>query len=176
MSASAANHPLLVRELMTVGVPTCSPDTLVSELACQMVEKCWEAVVVLDPVEGHALGFVSQDELVKAYGQPHWQALVAEEIMRPEVPQVPPDIPATAAANLMQDMGVRVLFLTHHAAGVVYPAAMITYQHLLRHLAAKTQDELRDLGVHAERLSPVQAFLARRDEARKRNQAPPRDS
>lgn len=176
MSAGAAKHPLLVRELMTVGVPTCSPDTLVSELARQMVEKGWEAVIVLDPADGHALGFVSQDELVKTYGRLYSQDVVAEEIMRSEVPQVPPDIPATAAAHLMYDLGVRVLFLTHHAAGVLYPAAMITYWHILRHLAAKNSEELRDLGIHAERLSPVQAFLARRDEARKRNQPDPSDS
>ena len=53
------------------------------------------------------------------------------------VPRVPPDIPLKTAAQIMQDQGVRVLFLTHHAGGIEYPAAYITYKHLLRHLAAR---------------------------------------
>jgi predicted transcriptional regulator len=117
------------------------------------------------------LGVVSQDELIRAYTQPGARSLMAEEIMQDGVPQVPPDIPLVAAVQLMQDQGVRALFLVHHAGGVVYPAAVITYQHILRHLAARDQDELRDLGIHAERQSPLQAFIARRDAARNRNQS-----
>jgi hypothetical protein len=57
----------------------------------------------------------------------------------------------------------------HHAGGVVYPAGMISVQHLLRHLAARDGDELRDLGIGAERKSPIETFLQRREEARRRN-------
>ena len=42
----------LVRDLMTVGVPTCPPTTLLVELVRLMLEKNWEAVVVLDGDEG----------------------------------------------------------------------------------------------------------------------------
>ena len=45
---------------------------------------------------------------------------------------------------------------------------MVTYQRILRRLAAENQDDLRDLGVQAERQSPLEAFVARRDAARKR--------
>jgi CBS domain-containing protein len=169
MSAEKKASPELVRDLMTVGVATCSPDTLVVDLARLMLEKNLEAVVVLDPEEGHAVGVVSQDELSRAYAHPQVRTLKAEQVMRDDVPQAPPDIPLTVAAQIMHDQKTRVLFLMHHAGGVVYPAGMISVQHLLRHLAARDGDELRDLGIGAERKSPIETFLQRREEARRRN-------
>jgi CBS domain-containing protein len=95
--------------------------------------------------------------------------LTAEDVMRAGVPTTPPDIPLEAAVQLMLDQGVRTLFLTHHAGGVEYPAASISARHILRLLAAQSPDELRDLGILAERESPIQTFLKRRDAARKKN-------
>jgi lauroyl/myristoyl acyltransferase len=71
----------------------------------------------------------------------------------------------------MQDQGLRVLFLTHHAGGIEYPAAYITYKHLLRHLGARDKQELSDLGIQAERESPIEIFIRRRDEALRRAQS-----
>lgn len=159
---------LLVRDLMTVGVATCPPDTPVLDLVRLILDRNEEAVVVLDGDEGHALGVVSRDELVRAFGQREVWDLKAEEIMRDGVPQVPPDIPLTAAAQIMRDLGVRALFLMHHAGGIEYPAAVITYQHILRFLAAEDAAELRDLGIKAERESPIETFIKRRDAARQR--------
>lgn len=161
--------PELVRDLMTVGVATCPPDTLIVDIARLMLEKGLEAVVVLDTEEGHALGVVSQDELAGAFARSEVRTLTAEQVMRDDVPQAPPDIPLTAAAQVMRDQNTRVLFMMHHAGGVIYPAGMITYAHLLRHLAARNPEELRDLGISAERKSPIEIFLERRDEARRRN-------
>jgi hypothetical protein len=45
---------------------------------------------------------------------------------------------------------------------------MISYRHILRHLAAKDASELKDLGLAAERKSPIQTFMERRDEARRK--------
>jgi CBS domain-containing protein len=159
----------LVRDLMTVGVPTCSSETPIIDLACLILEQGWEAVVVLDAIEGHALGVVSQDELVRAYIQSEERNQSAMDIMRDGVPQVPPDIPLTTAAQIMQDQGVRVLFLMHHASGIEYPAAMISYRHVIRHLIASDDEELRDLGIQAERKAPLDLFIQRREAARNRN-------
>jgi len=41
---------------------------------------------------------------------------------------------------------VRAFFLMHNAGGVTYPAAMITYRHLMRHLAAQSDDDLKRHG------------------------------
>ncbi len=157
--------PKLVRDLMTVGVLTCAPDTSLVDLARLMLDKSCEAVVVMQ--DGHALGVVGEDELVSAFDRADLHQLVAEDVLREGVPQVPPDIPLAAAAQLMHDLGVRTLFLMHHSGGVEYPAAQISYRHLLRLLAAQDEAELRDLGMHAERQSPLEAFIQRRDAARR---------
>jgi CBS domain-containing protein len=157
----------LVRDLMSVGVPTCALDDSVVELARWFLEKDVEGAVVLDD-NGHGAGAVTHDELVKAYTQGGYEQLTAQDVMRPEVPTVPPDIPLTAAAQIMQDLGVRVVYMTHHAGGIEYPAAYLTYKHLLRHLAARDEEELKDLGIKAEREAPLETFFRRRDEALRR--------
>jgi CBS domain-containing protein len=171
MSENRSANPELVRDLMTVGVATCSPDTPVGDIARLLLEQGLEAVVVLDRADGHALGYVSQEELVRAFAQPSVDELTAEQVMQDEVPQVPPDIPLSAAAQLMLDRRVRVLFLMHHSSGIEYPAALISYQHLLRLLGARDLTELHDLGISATRQSPLEAFIRRRDAARRHNQA-----
>lgn len=159
--------PKLVRDLMSVGVLTCSLNTTVKELAQVLLEKELEAAVVLDD-RGHAAGIVSRDDLVRVYSSADARSLTAEEVMQADVPQIPPDIPLQAAAQIMQDRGLRILFLMHHAGGIEYPAAMLSYKHLLRHLASENIDDLQDLGIKAVRESPLETFLKRRDEARQR--------
>jgi CBS-domain-containing membrane protein len=170
MSDSTNYPPKLVRDLMSVGVLTCPPDTTAIDLARLFLEKEVEAVIVLDD-QGHAVGTVGRDELVRAYAHADYQELTAEAVMRDGVVQAPPDIPLTAAAQIMQDHGVRALFLMHHAGGIEYPAAMLTYSHFLRHMAAADEEELRDLGIKAEREPPLVTFLRRRDEARRQHDA-----
>lgn len=162
----AALSPKLIRDLMTVGAPTCAPDTLLKELARLLLETGCESIVVLD--EGHALGVVGENELVASLGREDWRTLTAADVMREGVPQLPPDIPLAAGALLMRDMRVRTVFLMHHAAGVEYPAAYLSYRHLLRYLAAESEEELHDLGIYARRQAPVESFIHRRDEARKK--------
>jgi CBS domain-containing protein len=170
----------LVRDLMKVGVLTCPPDTLVVEIARLLLERNLEAIIVLDPEDGHALGVVGQDELVQAYTNQSAAAvnrqplgdLTAGDVMREGVPQVPADIPLTAAVQIMQDQGVRVLFLMHHAGGIKYPAASLSYDHILRYMAAHDEAELRDLGIYAERQAPLKAFIQKRDAAQRASGKP----
>ncbi len=157
----------LVRDLMTVGVPTCPPTTPLVDLVRLMLEKNWEAVVVLDGDEGHAIGYVGQDEIVKAYERDDARTLTAEQVMHEGVPEIPPDIPLTAAAQMMLDQHVRAFWMMHNAGGVTYPAAMITYRHLMRHLAAQSDDDLKDMGIAAARKAPLQQFIERRDAAKR---------
>jgi CBS domain-containing protein len=161
----------LVRDLMSVGVATCAPDTPIIDLARLVLDKGLEAVVVLDP-EGHAIGVVGQDDLARAYSQENRHQLTAEDVMSEGVPQVPADIPLVTAAQIMRDQGVRVLFLMHHAGGITYPAAMLTYTHLLRHLAARDDGDLADLGIKASRQPPLDTFIKKRDAARRQSRSP----
>jgi CBS domain-containing protein len=167
MAEDKPSSPKLVRDLMSVGVLTCSPDTSIVELTRILLEKELEAAVVLDD-QGHAVGVVSRDDLVRAYSEDEYAELAAEDVMQDGVPQVPPDIPLSAAAKIMQDQGVRIVFMMHHAGGIEYPAAMLSYTHLLRHLAAEDTADLADLGIEAARESPLETFIRRRNEARRR--------
>jgi len=169
MSKNPAIPSMYVRDLMTVGVATCSPDTPISQIAGLLLEKQHEAVIVLDNVDGNSLGVVGQEELVRAYALSGYEHLKAEDIMREGVEQIPPDIPVQVAAQIMQDRGVRCLFLMHHAGGIEYPAAVITYKHFLRHMNAMKEEDLEDLGIHAKRQSPMEAFIHKREVARLRN-------
>ncbi len=161
-------EPLLVRDLMTVGVRTCGPQTPIADVIRLILQENLEAIVVLD-AEGHAVGVVSQDDVIRAFDACADPTLTAEHVMRDDVPQVPPDIPVTAAAQIMRDRGLRAVFMIHHAGGITYPAGVLSYTHLLRYLAAaRDSDDISDLGIKAARQSPVEAFIQKRDMARRR--------
>jgi CBS domain-containing protein len=159
--------PSLVRDLMTVGVPTCKHDAPVKEIARFLVDHHVEAMCVLD-AEGHGIGVVGEQELVSAYGRDGLDELTAEDIMSEGVPELGADIPLPLAAQMMKDRGIRTAYMMHNSAGIIYPAAFISYRHILRHMAARDESELKDLGLAAERKSPIEQFIARRDEARKK--------
>ena len=125
MQKKTQQNPELVRDLMTVGVVTCSMNTPATTIAEGILEKDVEAVVVLDE-EGHAHGIVGYNELAEAYGRGDYYDLTAEDILRDGVPTIPPDIPLAAATQLMRDSGERIYFLMHNAAGIIYPAAYIS--------------------------------------------------
>ena len=157
----------LVRDLMTVGVPTCKWETPIKDVARFLIEHHVEAMCVLD-AEGHGVGVIGEQELVSAYGKDSLDELKAEDIMSEGVPEMGADIPLTVAAQMMKDQGNRIAYMMHNSAGTIYPAAYISYRHILRHIAANDESDLKDLGLAAERKSPIEQFIERRDEARKR--------
>jgi CBS domain-containing protein len=151
---------------MTVGVPTCKTSTPVMDVARFLIENNVEEMVVLGE-EGEGVGICGYKELVNAYDREDVRELTVEEVMSEGVPELPSDIPLKVAAQLMKDKNIRVAYMNHNSAGIIYPAASISYKHLVRHLAAKDESELKDLGINAERKSPLEVFIERRDEARK---------
>jgi predicted transcriptional regulator len=160
----------LVRDLMTVGVETCSPDTPIVDCARVLLDKSGEDIVVMQ--DGHALGTVGLEQLTQAYARGEFAELTAGDILHEGVPQIPPDIPLAAAAQIMLDLKVKTLYLMHHAGGITYPAAMLSYRHILRHISAQKDEDLNDLGIYADRKPPVDAFLERRNAARRQNKLP----
>ena len=166
MNEYKVSEPALVRDLMTVGVPTCKTNVLAVDIARFIIDNNAEEMVVLGN-EGEGVGVVGYEELVRAYEREDVKSLTAEQVMREGVPELPSDIPLTVAAQMMRDKGIRVAYMTHNSSGIIYPAAMISYKHIIRHIAAKDESELKDLGIKAERKSPLEQFIERRDKARK---------
>ena len=100
-------EPLLVRDVMRIGVPTCKLGDSVTQLAQQMIEQGWTAVVVMDE-DGDARGWVSERMLALAYTSGDRAAeLVAADVMDDDVPESPVDIPLAATVQIMADLGVR---------------------------------------------------------------------
>ena len=66
MSEEKPAPPTLVRDLMSIGVLTCTPDTSLAKLAQILLDKDTEGAVVLDD-QGHAVGVVDLNDLVRAY-------------------------------------------------------------------------------------------------------------
>lgn len=159
--------PQLVRDLMTVGVETCPRDTPIDELARRILNNDGADIIVLD--DGHAIGFVGRKQLIAAYAQVDYKDFTAADICKEDVPQAPPDIPLIAAAQIMLDLDVSTLFIMHHASGIEYPAAMISFRHILRHMISKGETELNDLGIYASRQAPLDAFFQRRDAMKRMN-------
>jgi CBS domain-containing protein len=157
----------LVRDLMTVGVPTCRHNVSARGIARFLLEHHVEALCVLD-AEGHGIGVVGEQELVTAYGKENFDSSTAEDIMTEGVPELNADLPLAVAAQVMKDKGIRIAYMQHNSAGIIYPAAFISYRHILRHIAARDESELKDLGLAAERKLPIEQFMARRDEARRK--------
>lgn len=156
----------LVRDLMKVGVQTVPATASVPDVARLILEKNLEGVVVLDE-EGHGVGVVARDDLIAAYDRDNVRDLTAEDVMSEGVPQVPPDIPLAAAARLMHDKGWHIVFLMHNAGGIIYPAASLSYTHLIRCLAARDNSDLQDLGIAAARQSPIDTFKAKVEAAKR---------
>lgn len=133
----------LVRDLMHIGVPTCRAETSLVEAARTLLGKQLEALIILNE-HGHAIGMLSRREVLAAYGQAGtdvrgFEALTVADGMRADIPEVPPDIPATAATQLMLDLGVRELYLMHHDRGICWPAAVLRFEDILCHLATAAE-------------------------------------
>ena len=152
---------------MTVGVATCKSTTPVVDIARFLIDNNVEEMVVLGE-EGEGIGICGYKELVKAYNRDDVRELKAEDVMSEGVPELPSDIPRKLAAQLLQDKDIRVAYMNHNSAGIIYPAASISFKHLVRHLAAENDEDLKDLGIKAERKSPLEQFIERRDKARKK--------
>ena len=91
----------LVRDLMTIGVETCTPDTPIADLARALLDNSGEDIVVMQ--DGHALGTIGLEQMTQAYSKGEYSDLNARDILHEGVPQIPPDIPLTAAAQIMLD-------------------------------------------------------------------------
>lgn len=155
----------LVRDLMHIGVTTCRADTPLVGATRTLLREGLESLIVLDG-NSHAVGMFSRREAVAAFSRSganvgDVKTLTVAEAMRPDIPQVPPDIPAAAAVQIMLDQDVREIYLMHHGRGITWPAAVLRFEDVLRYVTAETEADVADMGAGAPRKSPLEAFMER---------------
>lgn len=155
--------PLLVRDVMRIGVPTCKETDPLDKVAALMLDQAATALIVLDE-EADTRGWINEARLAQAYLRaalpcPGSCPLTAADIMDEHVPEAPGDIPLTAAGQLMVDMGVDHLFVLHHAGGRSWPASVLSLRDLVAALAGLAY--LKQRGMHAERPTPIDLFRQR---------------
>jgi len=157
-----------VRDLMQIGVETITPDLVILEIARIFQIKNLESVIVLNPEDGNAIGYIPREKLIQAFVDDNTQDLTARSIMIENIPQIAPDLPLKVTAQMMLDNHTRILYLMHHSGGITYPAAQISFNNFIQYLAANDESEMSGLGFEAQRKTPVEVFLEKRDSSRKK--------
>lgn len=111
-----------MRDVMTIGVPVCRNSETCGAVAARLERQTDlpRVVVALDE-DGMACGWLPWERL----SEENAGRLVAE-IMDEDIPTVPPDIPAEAAAQLMRDRGLEYFFLMHNWPGEPRPSAVLS--------------------------------------------------
>lgn len=156
-------QPLLVRDVMRIGVPTCKLEDTLDRVAALMIEQAASALVVLDE-EADTRGWINEARLAAAYlrvapssGGP--ETLTAADIMDEHVPDFPSDLPLAAAAQFMADAGVDHLFFLHRAGGRTWPASVLSLRDIIRAMAGP--DHIKGQGTAAPRPTPMDLFRQR---------------
>ncbi|HEY4691432.1 MAG TPA: CBS domain-containing protein [Anaerolineae bacterium] len=116
---------------MTIGVPICRDTEPCGVAAARLARQSvpCEVIVALDDA-GMATGWLTC-ELLSRYDP----ARIVGEVMDEDIPTVPPDIPAEAAAQMMRDRGTEYLFLMHVWPGESRPSGMVSLKAIERRLA-----------------------------------------
>lgn len=124
-----------VRDVMHRGVVTCQANTPLVGVAALMSEHNTSAVAVVNP-QGELVGIISRTDLVQAYLKP-FDRLCAEDIMTTGVATVIPDIPVTAAVQIMLDRGVHQLIILHARPAPQRPVGILTMHDVVRDMASQ---------------------------------------
>jgi CBS domain-containing protein len=122
--------PLLVRDVMRIGVPTCKLEDTIAHVAALLIDGGHTAVVVLDD-EADTRGWINERILASAYERAaatgeDASEFAAQDVMDEDVPECLSDILLGAAVSIMADLGVDHLFFLHHAAGRTWPASVLS--------------------------------------------------
>ncbi|RLG31095.1 histidine kinase [Methanosarcinales archaeon] len=107
----------MIRDVMTRGVATVAPDTPIKEIAEMMANQCLSGVAVVG-VQGDALGFISELDIVKVLHKPNLKQLTAEDVMSSLLLAIAPDATLGRAAKIMGEEHIhRLLILSEKGVG-----------------------------------------------------------
>lgn len=129
-------HTKTVKDIMHVGLTTCSLDTPIPEVARIMVAQGVNAVVVTDEA-GHLAGLIARTDLVVLYGyQDMWPHMVAEQVMIGSVATISPDESAVKAAQEMNLRKYHRLIVTESTGnGKQKPVGVVSMTDIVRDMA-----------------------------------------
>ncbi len=154
--------PLLIRDVMRIGVPTCKLGDTVAHVAALMIDGGHTAVIVLDE-DADTRGWINEHLLASAYARAASSeaasSLAAQDVMDEDVPECASDLPLAAAIGIMADLGVDHLFFLHRAAGRAWPASVLSLRDVVKALAGP--EYIRNQGMHAMRPTPMDLFRQR---------------
>lgn len=125
-----------VRDVMSHGVMTCTPETTVREVAQRMAEHKVNALVVVEEASGELEGIVSRSDLARAYDQ-DYDAVTVEAVMSHDVETIIPDIPISAAVLIMLDKGVDRLVIQHAKPAPQRPVGVLSLSDVVREMAGE---------------------------------------
>lgn len=157
------SSPLLVRDVMRIGVPTCKLADTVAHVAALLIDGGHTAVIVLDE-EADTRGWINEHILASAYARAATTSgdastLAAQDVMDEDVPECASDLPLAAAIGIMADLGVDHLFFLHRAAGRMWPASVLSLRDVVKALAGP--EYIKNQGMHAARPTPMDLFRQR---------------
>ena len=126
----------MIRDVMTRGVVTASPDTPVKEIAERMANQHLSGVAVIG-AQGDMLGFISEMDMVKVLHKPDLKQLTAEDIMSSRLIAVAPDATLGRAARIMDEGHIhRLLILSEKGVGASQrPVGILTTSDIVREVA-----------------------------------------
>ena len=130
--------PKLVRDVMKRGVPTCQFDTPITEVARQMLSLSTNAIVVVNEM-GEVAGIVSRTDVLRLHDASFWER-TAQDIMTKPVSTIIPDIPVSAAAQLMLDNNIHQLVILHSRPAPQRPVGMLTMIDVIRHMVQSVDE------------------------------------
>lgn len=125
-----------VRDVMSHGVMTCTPETTVREVAQRMAEHKVNALVVVEEASGDLEGIVSRSDLARSYDQ-DYDSLTVEAVMSHDVETIIPDIPVSAAVLIMLDKGVDRLVIQHAKPAPQRPVGVLSLSDVIRDMAGE---------------------------------------
>lgn len=129
--------PKFVRDVMSRSVVTCTPETSVREAARRMTEHRLSALVVVDEASGELEGIVSRSDLARAY-EKDYDAVKVESVMTQDVESIIPDIPVSAAVQIMLDRNIDRLIIMHAKPAPQRPVGVLSLSAVVRDMASLT--------------------------------------
>ena len=126
----------MIRDVMTRGVETVSPNTPVKEITERMASQHLSGVAVIG-VQGDMLGFISEMDIVKVLHKPDLKQLTAEDVMSSLLIAIAPDATLGRAAKIMGEEHIhRLLILSEKGVGASQrPVGILSTSDIVREVA-----------------------------------------